>query len=450
MNKTATIASLMLTAMLIKPIQSVAQPKEWTMEECIAYAVEHSATVKQKELSARTAKAEKQEAVAAFLPSISASTAAQYAWGRNIDPETNTYNNVTTFYNSYGIYASLTVFDGGQTYNAWREATNERRRTMNALEQSRDDKAIAVMQAYIDCVYAQGCLRLAEDKLKTSTETLRQTRVEEELGIKSRPDVAQIESELAQDEYNLVHQQNVFNTSRLTLLTEMNLAAADTVGFAVVSSEAYDTFAEPDDSTSLPYLKAYAADNAPEAIEARLQAEQYRLRYLSSKGGLMPTISLQAGVSTTYYKNLTDGVGTETFRRQFKNNMGEYVAVSLSIPLFDRLSGITTMRRARNSWRDAEIQRDETLRKLNNKVEQAVMDRDGYARETISMKRKVEADSLSYSMQRAQFSEGMVTAIDLKTAANTLLESRIGLLQRQMLYLLKDRLVDYYKGKKLW
>lgn len=420
------------------------------MQECIAYAVEHSTAVKQKELSARTARAEQQEAVAGFLPSITASSGAQYAWGRNIDPETNTYNTITTFYNSYGLYASLTVFDGGQTYNAWRAAKNERQRSMNALQQSRDDKAIAVMQAYIDCVYAQGCLRLAEDKLSASRETLRQTRIEEELGIKSHPDVAQIESETAQDEYNLVHQQNVYAASRLSLQTEMNLASTDTLGFSVVAdSQFYPTMMQSD-AASLPELKAYAADCAPEAIEARLQAEQYRLRYQASKGDLMPTITLQAGVSTTYYKNITDGTGTESFRRQFKNNMGEYVAVTLSLPLFDRLSGLTSMRRARNTWRDAELQRDETLRKLNNKIEQAVMDRDGYAREAVAMQRKVSADSLSYSMQRAQFAEGMVTAIDLQTAANTLLESRVGLLQRQMLYLLKERLVRYYRGERMW
>lgn len=442
--------AISLVAFAIAAPSVQAQTREWTMQECIAYAVERSTDVKQKELAARTAQAEKQEAVAAFLPSISASTGAQYAWGRNIDPETNTYNTITTFYNSYGIYASLTVFDGGQTYNAWRVAKNERQRSMNLLQQSRDDKAIAVMQAYIDCVYAQGCLRLAEEKLQTSTETLRQTRIEEELGIKSRPDVAQIESEQAQDEYNLVHQQNVYNASRLSLLTEMNLAAEDTLGFAVMPDSLLYQSAMQSDGASLPELKAYAADCSPEAIEARLQAEQYRLRYQSSKGALMPTVTLQAGVSTTYYKNLTDGTGTETFGRQFKNNMGEYVALTVSIPLFDRLSSITAMRRARNTWRDAELQRDETLRKLNNKIEQAVMDRDGYARETLSMQRKVEADSLSYSMQRAQFAEGMVTAIDLKTAANTLLESRVGLLQRQMLYLLKDKLVGYYKGEKLW
>jgi len=441
-------AALLLLAIQTAP--SAAQGRVWTLADCIGYALERSADVKRKELSLRTAKAELQEATAGFLPSLSASSNAQFAWGRNIDPETNTYNNVTTFYNSYGIYASLTVFDGGQTYNAWREARVARQSSMNALQKSRDDKAIAVMQAYIDCFYAKGCVDLAAEKAATSRETLRQTRIEEEIGTKSRPDVAQIESETATDEYNLLHQQNVYNTSRLTLFDEMGIAPSDTAGFTLAPFGQEIVPSGSDDAMALPAIKAVATESNPEAVEARMQAEQYRLRYKASIGSLLPTLSLQAGISTSYYKNITAGSGTDPFHRQFKNNMGEYVLVSLSIPLFNRLSGITAMRKARASWRDAEIQRDETIRKLHNKIDQAVMDRDGYAREVVSMGRKVEADSLAYSLHRAEFAEGMASAIELQTAANTLLESRIGLLQRQMLYLLKERLVRYYRGEGLW
>ena len=47
------------------------------------------------------------------------------AWGRNIDPETNTYNNVTTFNNYYQLYAELNVFDGFATINALKQANSD-------------------------------------------------------------------------------------------------------------------------------------------------------------------------------------------------------------------------------------------------------------------------------------------------------------------------------------
>ena len=70
----------------------------------------------------------------------------QYAWGRNIDPETNTYNNVTTFNNYYQLYAELNVFDGFATINALKQAKLSRDYSATAMQKIQDDRAIDVMQ----------------------------------------------------------------------------------------------------------------------------------------------------------------------------------------------------------------------------------------------------------------------------------------------------------------
>ena len=44
-----------------------------------------------------------------------------------------------------------------------------------------------------------------------------------------------------------------------------------------------------------------------------------------------------------------------------------------------------------------------------------------------------------------KFEEGLSSAIDLQTAANTLLEARANLLQKLLSYEIKRRLVEYYK-----
>ena len=88
------------------------QAKIWELDSCMAYAVEHATDVKREVVNARQRKQDYRKAVTDFLPSVAGGVQGQYAWGRNIDPETNTYNNVTTFNNYYQLYASLNVFDG--------------------------------------------------------------------------------------------------------------------------------------------------------------------------------------------------------------------------------------------------------------------------------------------------------------------------------------------------
>lgn len=134
----------------------------------MAYAAEHSADVEQARWDLASASADKDEALAAFFPSVSAQVGGQFNWGRNIDPETNTYNNVTTFNNGYGVYASLTLFDGGQTFNRYKQARVERKRSSSSVDMQRDDRAIATMMAYVDAVYYRGSVKIAEDKLAQS------------------------------------------------------------------------------------------------------------------------------------------------------------------------------------------------------------------------------------------------------------------------------------------
>lgn len=417
----------------------------WNMDRCMAYAMEHAVEVNKARLSADTDKAELRQAVADFFPSISASAGAQFSWGRNIDPETNTYNNVTNFSNAYSIGASLTLFDGAQTINRWKQAKAARQAGLSAIELSRDEKALEVMTAYVDVVYYNGAVSLAESRLEDSRRTLLLARRREELGAGSLPDVAQAEAQTAADEYALVNRRNLRDIAMLRLLEAMNLDAdtslsCDSSLISIMPTLSADNAEE---------IFAYAAANNPKAVNSEFNVKTSRLQYSIAKGSYYPTISLSAGVSTNYFKTLTGGYESVGFGSQFRNNVGEYVSVSIRIPIFSNLSSYTAARRARNNWQAARLSHDETLHKLRSEIAQAVADRDGYGAEIVSLERKTEADSIAYSLNRRKYEEGLLSLIDLQISANTLDESRLELLKRRMLYALKSRLVDYYKGEPL-
>ena len=86
---------------------------------------------------------------------------------------------------------------------------------------------------------------------------------------------------------------------------------------------------------------------------------------------------------------------------------------------------------------------------MQKDVEQAILDREGYAKETIQMEKKVEADALAYQVTLRKFEEGLMSPLDVQTNATTLLNSKADLLQRRLLYTMKCRQVDYYKGQPL-
>lgn len=424
-------------------LMASAQTKTWELDSCMAYAVEHATDVKREVVNARQRKQDYQKAVTDFLPSVAGGVQGQYAWGRNIDPETNTYNHVTTFNNYYQLYASLNVFDGFATINAFKQAKLARAYSTTAMQKVRDDKAIDVMQKFVDAAYAEASIQIASDKLAESKRLLGKMQRLYELGEKGRPDVVQMESQVAEDEYNLTHQKHVAQQCLLTLKSAMNFPVEEELRLVTNGKQVNESFPINHETVYQNFLNA-----SPDVKSAEYEVEKARYDYKIAKGRLLPSLSLSGGISTNFYRNLSQGGQYEGFASQFRNNRGEYLALTLSIPIYDNVAW-HSVKKARNDWQLAQVNLEETKRKLHDHIAQAVMDAEGYAKELYQMNKKVASDSLAYYMSSRKFEEGMLSTFDLHNAAQTLLESRIKQLQMQMLLVIKQRLVDYYQGKNL-
>ena len=177
--------------------------------------------------------------------------------------------------------------------------------------------------------------------------------------------------------------------------------------------------------------------------------ETKRQEWLKTRSSLFPSLALSAGLSTTFYKTLHSQT-TTAFNEQLRNNMGEYVTASLSIPLFNRLQTLTSMRRAKNNYLTAREVYEEKRLELEKLRREAWQDMVAYQKQTQQMRKKVEADSLAYQLTRRQYEEGLSTAIDVHTTSTQLLQSKATLLQCRLMTHLKHELVRYYNGETIW
>ena len=403
------------------------------------FAVEHNHEVNIQALQLDNLRADRVRAVGAFLPSAGASIGGQYNFGRAIDPETNTYTNVNTFYNGYQVYAALPVFDGFSRLHALRAAKASVLMGQSVLRQQQDETALAVLQAYTSALYYQGTIAMARAKVEETALLLKQTRLLEEVGRKSAADVAQVESQAAEAEYHLTQQQNLYESASLELKKVMAWPlASDLVIDADVPA------LPPTDSVDYSLSPRHASLEA-----SRLQTDVARHEWHQARSALYPSVSLNVGMSTTYYKTLRSSTATP-FSEQFRNNRGEYIGATLSIPLFNRLQSVNGIRRARNNYRIACETYKEKQLELEKLSREAWQDWHAYRTQTAQMVHKVEADSIAYQLTKRQFEEGLSTAIDLRSTSAQLLQSKATLLQCRLMAMVKETLVRYYKGAQIW
>ena len=433
-----------MIALLIMTSVHVAAQEKWTMQQCMQYAVAHNHEVKRAELELDNYKAAKTSAIGRFLPAVDAGIGAQYNFGRAIDPETNGYTDVSTFYNDYSLHTSLPVFDGFSRLHVLKAAKAGELMGRAALRKQQDQTALSTLQAYTNVVYYEGLVKMAEEKVNETELLLKQIHLLEEVGRKSAADVAQVESQKAEADYELTRQQNLFSLAMLELRKEM--------GVSLSSSEADTIVLAPMefiDSTDRVIEAPSGIVGGPSVDVAHYQVQVSKHEWRQARAALLPALSLSAGLNTTYFHTLHSSVG-QSFRSQFKNNMGEYVGATLSIPLFNRLQTVSNIRKAKNNYRMACESFEQTRLELEKLACEAWHDWQAYQKQTEQMKHKVEADSLAYQLTRRQFEEGLSTAIDLRTTSAQLLNSKATLLQCQLMTIVKEQLIRYYRGETIW
>ena len=416
----------------------------WTVDQCMQYAVEHSRKVRTGKLGLADYEAERMRAAGAFLPSLRASVSGQVNFGRAIDPETNTYTTVSTLYNSYGLSASIPVFDGLQRYNDLHAARVSVLLGRQGVLAQQEQVAQQVLKQYVDAVYQTGALRLARQKREESMALLVQSRAMAEVGLRSEADTAQIRASYSSDDCEVTRQEGLLSNALLALKTLMN--------YPVDEPLQLDTAAVPTSPLTVcrvGELYAQACGWNPSVLMAGYSLKVARLGLRSARGAFFPSLSVGAGISTSYYRQV-GARGTTGFGGQFRNNRGEHVYATLSIPVFNRLGLLANLRRQRNNVARAQEtlgQRQDDLRVL---IEQTTSDQRNSCKELQKTAARVEADSVASRLTRQKYEEGLASAIEVQTAAVTLLQSRAQLLQSRLQNYYLTRILNYYKGMPLW
>ena len=405
-----------------------------TLNDCLVYARDHVHDNRINHLEAGIAAADRRIASADFMPAVSLNSSGNISFGRNIDPETNTYDNKKTLYTGFGLSMSLPVFDGLVNVNTYKAARVAELRQVEKAQIEQDIISLNVIKAFYNVSYCKTMVAQMEEQLERDNSDLRATRRGLELGVKSGADVAQLEALVATDEYELTNQRNLLDKAYLTLRStmgmELNCLPVDLI--------------ETDDSST-----ATLNPEHPRITEARLALEQSRYELRRARGYFSPRLSLNAGISTSYYKMIGDGIPAPSFKTQWHDNMGQYVGFSLSIPLFNGLSNINRVKRARLEVRRNETLLEQTIYLIEKETAEAALDLRASIDEHSAALKRLEAEEIAFNATRRKYELGSASAIDLYTSSAKLAAARANLEAKRIAKIINTITLGYYRGEKL-
>lgn len=436
-----------LIGAILATIPSGIFAKQWTLKECINYALENNISLQKTQIKKASANEDYLQSKAALLPSLSASSNQNVSYTpwvtSGISGEGFTKSSVDkVYYNgSYSVMGNYVIWNGNKNRNQVKlnKLTYEAAALDSATQAQNLQEQIATL--YIQICYSTEAIKVNQESYKSSLENENRGKEFVKIGKMSQADLAQLTAQRAQDEYNIVAaESNVKNYKRQLkeLLQITNDEAFDIVIPSTTDSQAL---------ASIPALNsvyASALDNRPEIKSYQNMIDQSNLNIDIAKAGKMPTISANAGVSTSSTSMNKTGWGT-----QIKQNFNLGGGISISIPIYDNRATKTAINKANLQKQSSMLDLKNEQTKLYSTIENYWLQANTNQSQFKAAKVSTESAKTSFELLNEQFKLGLKNIVELRTGKDNLLNAQQNELQAKYLTILNLGMLNFYKNGKV-
>jgi len=422
--------------------------EQWTMDECIAYALEHNLQLKDFNYTSDAGREDYRQSVRNLLPEVNANTSYTINFGRSTDPFTNNIITTEFFSNPYSLQGSVDLFQGLQKINAIKASKFLYKA---AKEESLHQKyllAFRVMQAFNNIRFFKGLVAIANEQLDVSKTNFQLVEKQIELGLMAGADLYEAKSSLLGDELNLTQSENQLAAAKLVLIQEMNLENTADIEIRlditqlVETNETNETMKMESDSV---YLKAREFVPLIKAQELRTQAATKQVGV--ARGRLYPALSLFGGVGTGYFETTRDTLGnTLPFRNQFRDNTSQFIGVSLNVPISNRWSARSRIKQAKIEKLRQENNLEVQQQVLFQTIQQLVQDHNSLIVELEQSAQNMEAQRLAFTIAQKRYEKGIINGIELYTAKNFYARAQNENLQVRLRSEVNKSTLSFYRG----
>ena len=411
--------------------------KQWTLKDCIDYAMKNNITLKQAVLKKESATEDRKQSEAALLPSLTATTNQSLGyspWMEGVNVKKGSYSG------TYGINAQWTVWNGGQNRNTVKSNELAEQQAELSAQETANSIQERIAQLYVQILYMNEAIEVNRQSLEASKKNEERGRTMLEVGKMSKADLAQLTAQRATDEYNLVAAQS--NLANYKLQLKQLLEITDP-SFDIAMPTTNDEQA----LAAIPAMQSVyeqALLTRPEVKSQELAITKSDIAIKSAKAGYLPTVNLTGGVGTSTSSRSDNGWGN-----QMKTNFDATVGVGVSIPLIDGRKNKTSVNKARIQREQALLSQQDVRKELYTTIEGFWLDAQSNQQKFRAAQVSVESEQQSYDLLSEQFQLGLKNIVELMNGKTNLLQAQQNKLQSKYTTILNIQLLKFYQGESI-
>ena len=410
------------------------KPTQWTLQACLDYALANNIQIKQSRINELSGLEDTELAKAQLFPSLSADITQGYV---NY-PSHNAADN-HSYSGNYSINANWTLFDAGRRNKAIKQQKLQNEMDRLATEESEDDIRIAIVQTYLQVMYAMEAVEINKNTVETAK--AERDRAEElyKAGSISAVDLAQLESQYSTDKYQLTVAETNLDNYKLQLKQLLELDISEEIQLAMPE------IAESEVVAPLPEKETiYATSLAvmPQIRNRELAIQSAELEEKRAKAAYWPTLSMNAGVGTGHLSGTNYNFGNKIW-----NNFNESVGISITIPIFAQRENKTAYNKAKLAITTSQLDLLNTQKELLQEVESAYLDATSAQSQYLSASERLAYVRQSFELTEEQFFLGMKNTLEMLTEKNNLLSAQQEVLQSKYMAIMSIQLLNILQKK---
>lgn len=470
------IKTFFTTAFVIASLTLARGQEPWSLLKCVEYARENSLIMKQAELGIQRSEVNLKRQQASRLPTLNASFTGGAQFGRTIDPFTNTFDNQTIYFNSYGVNGSMVLYNGGRINHAVEQGKYDLEASKLDADAAFNSMALSIASAYLQILLSTEQVENAKRQLDQSMALLDQTNKLIQVGALAENERLTIEAQVALNDQTLIQAENALQSSYLLLrqLLELQPGTDFAVERPFVSIPAD---ANPD---PLTWEEVYVASlgTQPQIQSGEMKMASAEESFYQARSLGLPRLALFANLSTNWSSVAKSFEGVETqfvdipvifngiqdtlqigqgvpvysnypYLDQLDGNFGQSVGLNLSIPILNGFQTKLTKQEVEIGVLSTKVAYDQTRQQLQSDVQRAVNDAKAGKRSYEAAQRALDASEMAFSNAEKRFQIGSINTYEYTVAKTNLDSAQLSFTQAKYQYLFALKVIDFYLGRPL-
>ncbi len=424
------------------------QAKQWTLKDCINYALENNITLQKTLLKKASAQEDYLQSKAALLPSLQAQTNQNVDYtpwtaSGSISGDGFTKSSIDkVYYNgTYSLMGNYTIWNGNKNRNQVKlnKLITDAAAIDSTIQAQTIQEKIATL--YVQICYSTEAIKVNKESYKSSLENEERGKEMVSVGKMSKADLAQLTAQRAQDEYNIVSAESNVKNYKRQLKELLQITNDETFD---VSIPAVSDNLALSEIPSLSSVYESALESRPEIKSYQNLIDQSNLNIAIAKAGKMPTISANAGISTnTTTMNKTD------WASQVKQNFNVAGGITVSVPIFDNRATKTAINKAIIQKQSSILDLKDEQTKLYSTIENYWLQANTNQSQYKAAKVSTESSQASYDLLSEQFKLGLKNIVELRTGKDNLLKAQQNELQAKYMTILNQEMLKFYKNGRV-